>query len=126
VITLVPLIVAAFALSAPSHAAEQKQQQWDGRPKPLSGEYQVYGGSLSEPLPPTRTDRKVSFRLKGPLAKELFNQIGPDTKDACSDASDYRERRKGDLSCTYTKDDGHACYFGLDVATGKGTYGSIC
>jgi hypothetical protein len=122
-------IVASFALSSlvyADQAAEKKQEVWGASSKPLKGDYQVYGGTLSEMLPPTRKDRKVAFMFTGPLAKQLFDQIGPDAKMSCSDASDYRERNRGDLSCTYTKDNGYACYFGLDVPTGKSTNGSIC
>jgi hypothetical protein len=122
-------IVGSFALSSLAYAgqaAEKKQEVWDPSPKPLKGDYQVYGGTLSEMLPPSRKDRKVAFMFTGPLAKQLFDQIGPDAKMSCSDASDYRERNRGDLSCTYTKDNGYACYFGLDVPTGKSTNGSIC
>jgi len=123
-------IVAALVLSslgkAADHAAEKKPKTWDGRPKPLKGDYQVYGGTLSEAMPPTSKDRKVAFMFTGPLAKELFGQIGPDAKISCSDAEGYRERNRGDLSCTYKKEDGYSCYFGLDVPTGKSTYGANC
>jgi hypothetical protein len=119
-----------LALGAVAHAAgqpaEKKPEQWDGSPKPLKGDYQVYGGTLSEVVPPTKNDRKIAFMFTGPLAKQLFDQIGPDAKLSCSDAPGYRERNKRDLSCTYTKEDGYTCYFGLDVTTGKSTRGSIC
>jgi hypothetical protein len=118
-------IVAAFALYSLAEAAD-KPEAWDGRPKPLKGDYQVYGGELGDMVPPTKKDQKVAFLFKGPLAKGLFDQIGPDTKTPCSGAEDYRERNKGDLSCTYTKKEGYSCYFGLDVPTGKSTNGSIC
>lgn len=119
--------VSALALFSLAQAAEKKQEEWYGA-KPLKGNYQVYGGTLSEMLPPTPKDRKVSFRFTGPFAKDLFNQIGPDVKraDSCSSAADFRERRRGDLDCIYTKGDGYICYFGLDVRTGKSTYGALC
>lgn len=124
----VPQLIAAVSLALTSAAyATEKHVEWEGAPaKPLSGDYQVYGGTLSEMLPPTAKDRKVAFMFKGALAKELFNQIGPDVKESCSAAADYRERRKGDLDCTFTKANGYACYIGLDVPTGKSTNGSIC
>jgi len=118
-------VLGALLLCTLTNAAEKKQQ---GRylATPLKGDYYVYGGTMSEELPPTRKDMKVSLMFIGPLAKDLFDKIGPDVKDSCSDAADYRERRRGDLSCTYTKDDGYSCYFGIDVPKGKSTYGSIC
>lgn len=124
--TRMACIAAALTLWSVAQAAETKPAEWDGRPKQLKGTYQVYGGTLSEALPPTKKDRKVAFMFQGPLAKELFDQIGPDAKISCSDASDYRERNRRDLSCTYTKDDGYICYFGLDVSTGRSTNGAIC
>lgn len=118
---------AALILFSLAQAAD-KQTQWTGEPKPLRGDYQIYGGTLSEMIPPTQTDRKVALMVKGELAKDLFMQIGPDVKReaACSSSVDYRERRRGDISCVHTKEDGYACYFGLDLRTGKGTYGAIC
>lgn len=68
-----------------------------GTPRPLRGDYQIYGGTLSEMLPPTSNDKKVAFMVTGPAAKDLFLQIGPDVarENACSEANDYRERRRG-------------------------------
>jgi hypothetical protein len=118
------LLVSALALFSLTDAAEKKAQ---GRyfATPLKGNYYVYGGTISEMLPPTAKDRKVSLLFTGPLAKDLFNQIGPDAKHACSAAAGYHERRKGDLVCILDED-GYSCYLGLDVTTGKSTYGVIC
>jgi hypothetical protein len=121
-------IVSALALFPIAQAGEKKTDEGRYGAKPLKGDYYVYGGTLSEMIPPTQKDRKVSFMLTGQLAKDLFNQIGADVKkeDACSSAPDFRERRRGDLDCVYTKDGGYVCYFGLEVPTGKSTYGTIC
>ena len=67
--------------------------------------------------------------VTGAAAKDLFLQIGPDIarENACSEAKDYRERRRGDLSCVHMKSaGGYSCYFGLDLTTGKGMHGAIC
>ena len=97
-------------------------------PRPLRGNYQLYGGTLSEMLPPTPSDKKVAFMVTGAAAKDLFLQIGPDVakEKACSEAKDYRERRRGDLSCVHMKGAEYSCYFGLDLKTGKGIHGAIC
>jgi hypothetical protein len=121
------LVVCALAIFSDVRAGEKKSDEWEGAPpKPLNGDYQVYGGTLSEMLPPTKKDRKIAFMFKGGLARDLFNQIGPDSKDTCSAANDYRERARGDISCTYTSAQGYSCYLGLNVVTGKSTQGSIC
>jgi hypothetical protein len=76
--------------------------------------------------PPTPKDRKVSLMFTGPLAQELFDYLGPDAKDSCSPDPDYQERNRGDLTCTWTRDQGYSCYFGLDARTGKSMHGSTC
>jgi hypothetical protein len=116
----------AMSLVFPARAEQKAPSMEQFGAKPLRGDYQVHGGTLSERLPPTQKDRKVAFMLTGSLAKELFSQIGPDVKESCSAAADYRERSRGDLTCTHTKSHGFACYLGLDVHTGKSTDGSIC
>lgn len=94
-------------------------------PKPIRGTYQIYGGGLGDMVPPTKKDRKVSLAFTGAFAKELFDQIGPDMKDACGASPDHSERQRGDIDCVR---DGkkYLCYVGLDVLTGKSTGGAIC
>lgn len=118
-------IAGALALFSLAHAAA-KMQEWTPEFKPFSGRYQVYSGSLSEKQPPTPADKQASVVLTGRAAKDLFDQIGPDVKDACSSDTGYRERRKGHLDCSYTKENGYQCFFGIDLRTGRSTYGSIC
>lgn len=115
----------ALALSSAVSAAE-KQQEWTPEFKPFSGRYQVYSGSPSERQPPTPSDKQASVVLTGRAAKDLFDQIGPDVKDACSSDPNYRERRKGHLDCSRTKENGYQCFIGIDLKTGKSTNGSVC
>lgn len=118
--TLAALVLYTLAQNA------ETTETWNSGQKPLKGDYWVYGGNLGDMVPPTKKDRKVSFTFKGPLAKDLFKQIGPDNKDTCGAAPDHRIRDRGDLSCVWDMREGYTCYFGLDVPTGKSTYGSIC
>jgi hypothetical protein len=119
-------LVGTLAVFSLATAAEKKPET--AQPRPLSGNYQVYGGSLSEMRPPTPNNRNVSFGFTGQTAKDLFSYIGPDLKKekSCSGDPDYRERRRGHLHCVYTKENGYACYLGLDLRTGRSDYGSIC
>ena len=118
-------IIGAFAL-VPCAVAAQKKDEGRYLAKPLKGDYYVYGGSIGDSTPPTEKDRKLSLMLTGALAKDLFDHIGPDAKEACSTGPGYRERSRGDLTCTWTKEHGYSCYVGLDVATGKSMRGSTC
>lgn len=118
-------IVGWLALISPVQAAEKKQE-WTPEFKPFNGRYQVYSGSPSEKQPPTQLDKQASVVLTGRAARDLFDQIGPDVKDACSNDVNYRERRKGHLDCSYTKENGYQCFFGIDLRTGRSMNGSIC
>lgn len=117
-------VLAALILYAITRAAEPPLERVTQ--KPLKGDYLIYGGELGDTVPPTKTNRKVAFTFKGPLARELFEQIGPDNKNTCGAGPGHRIRDRGDLSCVWDKLDGYTCYFGLDVPTGKSTYGAIC
>lgn len=119
------VILGAFALYSLAYAAKA----WDGTYSAFGGEYHIYSGSLGEIAAPTTSDRKAAFVFKGEAAKRLFESIGPDLKDACGTDSGMRVRQKGDLDCTYDKDDRaspYTCRFGINLRTGKSMYGSIC
>jgi hypothetical protein len=119
--------LAAFALLSLTAAAEKSKPE-TAEPRPLRGDYQVYGGSLGDMLPPTPRDRSLAFHFEGQTARDLFDYIGPDVKKerACSDDPAYRERRRGDLLCVYWKDKGYRCFLGLNLQTGKSENGGIC
>lgn len=111
-------LVSALALSPVAQAADERD---GGRylAQPFKGDYYVYGGNIGDPTPPTQKDRKWSLMLRGPIAKDLFDHIGPDAKGGCGTASDSRKRTKGDVECAWAKDDGYSCYFGINVRTGR-------
>ncbi|HWW73705.1 MAG TPA: hypothetical protein VN089_27515 [Duganella sp.] len=119
--------IGVLLLFSLSQAADKTKPE-TAEPRPLIGNYQVYGGSLSDMLPPTPADRNLAFEFQGQTAKDLFEYIGPDVKKgkACTDNPDYRERRRGDLHCVYWKTSGYRCFLGLDLRLGKSTNGSIC
>ena len=122
---LFALIFSAFALFSLANAA----RTWDGTYAVLNGKYLIYSADLGEVAAPTPTDRKAAFVLHGEAARALFESIGPDQKDACGTAYGMRVREKGDLDCTYDKDDRaspYVCHFGIDLRTGKSMHGSIC
>lgn len=119
------VILSATAFISFAYAA----QAWDGNFAAFKGEYLIYSGDLGEEAAPTPSDRKAAFLLQGEVARNLFESIGPDLKDACGTSSGMRVRQKGDLDCTYDKNSRsspYVCHFGINLRTGKSMYGSIC
>jgi hypothetical protein len=102
---------------------------WDGTYSSFTGNYLIYSNDLDEKSPPTQVDRRVSFMVEGPFAKSLFDSIGPEQKDACGASENLRIRRRGDLDCSFDKQDKknpYTCHFGLDLRSGKSISGSTC
>ena len=102
---------------------------WDGTYTSYKGHYLIYSNALDEKQPPTPDDKKMALMVEGALAKEMFNAIGPDLKEACGTSSRLRIRAKGDVECTHDKDtpsSPYACRFGLNLRTGKSIPGSTC
>lgn len=102
---------------------------WDGSYTSFAGSYLIYSNDLDEKAPPTVKDRRVSFSIEGPLAKKMFDSIGPDQKDACGASPDLHIRNRGDLACTLDQTDKrspYTCHFGLDLKSGKSIAGSTC
>ncbi|GAB2875904.1 hypothetical protein GCM10027277_51530 [Pseudoduganella ginsengisoli] len=116
----------AMLLVALSFAYAGETRDW-WQYRPFKGSYLVYSGSLGEEQPPTQKDRKVSFNVSGPIAKEMFDSMYPDVKEAekCSSDKGYRERNKGEVSCIHDSD-GYRCFFGFDLRTGKSITGATC
>lgn len=110
-------------------AYASSEQPWDGRYTAYKGRYLSYSNDLDEKQPPTRDDRKISFMVEGQIAREMFESIGPDLKEACGASSRLRIREKGDVECTYdneTPSSPYTCRFGLNLHTGKSIPGSTC
>lgn len=99
------------------------------RPAPyraFNGEYAIYSGDLDDQQVPTKDDRKLSFIIEGPPAREIFNAMPPDDKHTCSTEKGARSRSKSNVWCTFNESDGYTCYFGFDLKTGKSIAGGIC
>jgi hypothetical protein len=73
---------------------------------------------------------RLTVLLDGKTAKEIFDSIGPDYPETCSDAKGDRHRRKKGIVCFYTaedekdKDGPYRCWIGMDLRTGD-TVGTI-
>jgi hypothetical protein len=119
-------IVAATMLC--SLAAVAASKQWDASYAPYTVHYLMYSGELGDSKPPTRTQQRLSFAIQGQLAKEMFDSIGPDLKLGCGTTLGMRQRERGDVDCSYDKDekDPYTCHFGIDLRKGKSMAGATC
>jgi len=94
----------------------------------FSGRYWIYGGSLGDSTEPTPKDKKIGIAVHGRMAKDIFDAIGPDVHDICTEGNGTRIREKdhGSLSCSRSDKGRYQCNFGFDLRTGKSIGGIIC
>ena len=119
-------LLPAFAICACGVALSQSPPSWHPVFKPFSGTYSIYGGGLGDPYTPKVGDRHIAFATGGPIAKEMFNTMGPDLKGVCGTENGGRIRQRAQVSCSFHPKDGYHCNFGFDLTTGKSIGGSIC
>ncbi|PHV26927.1 hypothetical protein CSQ93_15845 [Janthinobacterium sp. BJB426] len=112
------------ALTLLSLAYAAGNSDW-GEYRPFKGSYLIYSNTLGEQQPPTPHERKISFMVTGAVAKDMFDSMAPDSKERCSLEQGYRQRDKENVSCVRDPD-GHRCYFGFNLRSGKSIGGSIC
>ena len=117
-----------FLLTYGVLAAAAGSDQAPGPHRKLDGVYRVYGGGLGDPVAPTAKDKKVMFSVTGPAARELFDALGPDKKDVCTEGSGTRVRARDNdnLFCMRSAEGEYACNFGFDLRTGKSIGGIVC
>lgn len=121
-------IIGAAMLSVPilAGAAESPGEEY----KPLNATYSIYSGQMGDERgAPTATDRKLAIAIEGSSAKDIFDSIGPDVRLTCSQEKGDRERRKGEVSCSYAAKGaarGYRCWIGVDLRTGKSIPGVSC
>lgn len=97
-----------------------------GESRPLKGVYSIYAGQLGEETAPTMSDRKLAIEIVGQPAKEMFESMYPDFQPTCSGEKGDRDRRKGNLYCSYSPATGYRCFLGYDLRTGKSIPAASC
>lgn len=112
-----------------SLAYASTKKVWDGTYIPATIHYLIYSNDLDEAQPPTPKDQRLSVAVTGELAKQIFDSIGPDLKLACGTTLGMRQRQRGDVDCSYDKDQPaspYTCHFGIDLRKGKSIAGATC
>jgi hypothetical protein len=86
--------------------------------------YKIHSGSIADRTPPTATDRMLTVLIDGNAAKQIFDSIGPDLREACSSEDGDRARAKKGVYCAYAaqlngpKDSPYRCWIGVNLRTG--------
>lgn len=121
-------ILTALALVATGTVLGAGTAVWEWKLRPLNAEYVIYGGDLGDPYAPKRGDIRLAVYVAGTPAKEIFDSIGPDIKNAngCGTDGGGRVRERGQISCTFVPKQGYFCDFGYDLTTGRPHVASIC
>jgi hypothetical protein len=119
-------IIAIVALVAGSATLARSAQSWNFEYRPFKGEYHIYGGTLGEETPPTKRSRNIAYQVRGPVAMQMFEAMGPDLKDVCGAEDGQRIRQRAEVSCSFNPKDGYSCSFGFDLITGKSIAGIEC
>jgi hypothetical protein len=119
-------MLAVLVLLACAIALAQGAHVWTFAYQPFKGTYAIYGGGLGDPVAPTEGNKQIAFWIKGQVAKEMFDAMGPDLKGVCGAEDGGRIRQRAEVSCSYHSKDGYHCDFGFDLTTGRSIGGSIC
>ena len=118
------LILGVTTLFSLAYANDKSGWNWEY--KPFKGSYLIYSGELGEQEAPTPNDRKLAIEVTGQPAREMFDSMRPDVQPTCSNEKGDRDRRKGDLYCTYHPGEEYRCFIGVDLRTGKSIAGGTC
>lgn len=117
------IVLAAILLPFSAHGGE-----WTA----LKGKYKIHSGGTAYSELPTKADSALTVYVQGKVAKEIFDQIGPDKRDKCSSEVRDRERRKKGVECTYTAHLAHpkalhyTCWIGINLRSGEGDVRVSC
>jgi hypothetical protein len=121
------LILAAVGSASVAYAAVKND--WDGSYASTTIHYLIYSNDLDEAKAPTPSDQRLSIAVTGDLAKQMFDAIGPDLKLGCGTTLGMRQRQRGDVDCSFDKDQStspYTCHFGFNLRKGKSIAGATC
>lgn len=119
---LVLVLVCQLSSAGETGKKPHELNQWN----PLQATYKIHSGNTAYSELPTKDDRAFTVHFNGEAAKQLFDQMGPDVKEACSSEKGDRERRNKGAVCLYETrldsptDSHYRCWIGIDLRTGNG------
>lgn len=117
--TILALLACGATLAAESN-------KWRFAYADFNGTFSIYGGSLGDPVSPSRTSKNIAFQVTGQVAKQMFDAMGPDLKNTCGAEDGQRVRQRSELACFADVKEGYRCTFGFDLITGRSIGGAIC
>lgn len=122
------IILIATAIGSASIAYAAAKKNWDGSYTSATIHYLIYSNDLDEAQAPTPADQRLSVAVTGDLAKQIFDTIGPDLKVACGTTLGMRQRQRGDVDCSFDKEQSspYTCHFGFNLRKGKSIAGATC
>lgn len=124
-------ILLGFCQLASAGESEKKPHQlneWN----PLQANYKIHSGGMAYSELPTKDDSAFTVAFRDEAAKQVFEQIGPDVKSACSDTEGYRAREKKGVYCSYSarlenpQNSHYRCWIGINLRTGEGDVRVSC
>ncbi|MDQ1834872.1 hypothetical protein [Massilia scottii] len=120
-------VLLGVLLSLASVAPAYSQEDASGYTT-LKGAYRTYSRGIGDPGEPTAADTKIMFAIDGKAAREMFDAMGKDVKDACTEGSGTRVRTRDQerLWCSRSKQGVYSCNFGFDLKSGKSIGGIVC
>ena len=118
-VVIIALLICGAGLARSAHL-------WIFEYRPFKGEYSIYGGALGEAKSPTKRSKNIAYHVKGSVAKQMFEAMGPDLKEVCGAEGGQRIRQRAEVSCLFNPEYGYSCDFGFDLITGRSIAGSEC
>lgn len=121
-------VITIFLLGGLAASAATPSERELGPHQKVTGVYRVYGGDLGDPVAPGPKDAKIMVSVDGKMAKEMFEAIGPDVRDVCTEgtATRVRHKRNHNVFCMRSGSGEYSCNFGFDLRDGKSIPGIVC
>jgi hypothetical protein len=93
----------------------------------LRGSFYIAGKSIIDPPPNEPKRTHAYFHIEGAAALQMYRTMKAAESDECAPDDGWRVKRAGSLACLISPDGKEArCDFGIELANGRLTGGSVC